>query len=88
MVHSFGLIATDGWNPYATLTQDSSGHFYGTCEYGREYSYGVVFKITPTGNESVLYQLGGDTDLAGLHASVIFGSKGNLYSTTMAGFLS
>ena len=38
---------SDGAGPYAGLSQDAAGNFYGTTWSGGAYGYGVVFKIAP-----------------------------------------
>jgi uncharacterized repeat protein (TIGR03803 family) len=57
----------DGYAFPATLIRDSAGNLYGTAVYGGNYSNcpsgcGTVFKIDPSGIESVLYSFSGPTD--------------------------
>jgi uncharacterized repeat protein (TIGR03803 family) len=85
LVHSFGTIATDGVNPYSALIEGNDGNFYGTTEYGGEYTYGTVFKITPEGAETVLHEFGAGNDGAAVYAGLALGSDGNLYGTTLGG---
>ena len=86
----------DGANPYATLIMDSEGNFYGTtfhggvvqanCSYG--CGYGTVFKLTPQGQETVLYSFCSQTncaDGAEPEAGLIMDKEGNLYGTTTYG---
>lgn len=48
--------------------------------------YGVVFKITPDGTESVLYSFdGGTTDGANPVGGLIQASNGSFYGMTQAG---
>jgi uncharacterized repeat protein (TIGR03803 family) len=77
--------AGDGGKPEAGLWMDSAGDLYGTTEYGGLFNFGTVFKLDPTGAETVLHSFaGGGTDgeypVAGL---VPHG--GNLYGTTYFG---
>ncbi len=90
VLHSFCARANcaDGESPVAGLIMDSSGNLYGTTPYGGGYGYGAVFRVAPTGRETVLYSFceqancaDGDTPVAGL----IMDSSGNLYGTTEAG---
>jgi uncharacterized repeat protein (TIGR03803 family) len=88
---------TDGQNANG-LIQGSDGNFYGTTaggglEYGEctfgNYGCGTVFKITPTGVETVLHYFTdnsiGIADGAYPTAGLIEGSDGNLYGTTQTG---
>jgi uncharacterized repeat protein (TIGR03803 family) len=80
---------TDGWYPYADLI-DVKGTLYGTtgngggsgCEFGS--GCGAVFKISSSGQESVLYSFQGGNDGAHPFAGLTE-LNGNLYGTTDQG---
>jgi uncharacterized repeat protein (TIGR03803 family) len=75
---------SDGDHPDAGLIQGSDGNFYGTTKLGGANSAGTVFKITAAGAETVLHSFGSGSDGATPIASLIQGSDGNFYGTTIA----
>jgi uncharacterized repeat protein (TIGR03803 family) len=75
----------DGSDSFAGLTRGSDGNFYGTASAGGEFGHGDVFRITPAGDFTVLYNFGNTPDGATPQAGVSFGSDGNLYGTTQLG---
>src|ERR1039457_1531364 len=80
----------NGGNPYgAGVVRDSAGNLYGTTTFGPgTYGPGVVFKVDPSGQETVLYtfcSLAGCPDGLYPGAGVILDSAGNLYGTTEDG---
>jgi len=75
----------DGEYPYAGLVRDTSGNLYGTTSEGGHSNVGTVFKVTPTGHETVLYSFAGGKDGANPFAGLVRDTKGNLYGTTEAG---
>ena len=81
VLFSFSAIS-DGTYPVSSLVLDSAGNLYGTAKSGgAEPDGGVVFKLDPTGHETVLHMFkpsGGCLPKAGL----VFDSDGNLYGTT------
>jgi uncharacterized repeat protein (TIGR03803 family) len=86
VLYSFAGGITDGSQPLAALIQASDGNFYGTTNQGGASGNGTVFKITPSGVESVLYSFaGGTTDGSQPQAALIQASDGNLYGTTNQG---
>ena len=84
----------DGGYPGGGVIRDSAGNLYGTTENGGDLSCtaffspgcGVVFKVDPSGQETVLYSFTGGAD-GGFPfvAGVIRDPAGNLYGTTFAG---
>lgn len=76
---------TDGDSPQAGLVADASGNLYGTTPYGGAFDSGTVFKIDPSGNETILYNFTGGLDGANPYAAVILDAVGNLYGTTSFG---
>jgi len=78
--------AADGWSPLGALVEDSLGNLYGTTLHGGAVGPGVVFKLEPNGNETVLHSFsGGSTDGAIPAAAVILDESGNIYGTTSSG---
>jgi uncharacterized repeat protein (TIGR03803 family) len=66
------------------MAQGRDGNLYGTVPTGGVNNVGVVFKITPSGSQSILYQFDtthGSTPNAGL----TLGNDGNFYGTTQLG---
>ena len=92
---SFNVIYTftggsDPAQPYAGLSMDSAGNFYGTTLAGGTGN-GTVFKLSPSGSGWTLTTLHeftgvtGGNDGAGPRARVVIGPDGNLYGTTFEG---
>jgi uncharacterized repeat protein (TIGR03803 family) len=77
---------TDGSNPSSVLVQGGDGNFYGTTEYGGENGgAGTVFKMTPTGQLTVLYAFSGGSDGSIPNAGLVQGVDGSFYGTTYEG---
>ena len=78
-----------GVNPYAGLVRDSQGNLYGTTNWGGACEIssgcGVVFKVDPSGNETVLHAFSYTESGAGVNSSLVRDSAGNLYGTTFYG---
>jgi uncharacterized repeat protein (TIGR03803 family) len=73
---------TDGAYPYAGLILDSAGNLYGTTYTGGTAHKGVVYRVDPAGQETVLYSFQGGADGAYPRAGVVMDATGNLYGTT------
>jgi uncharacterized protein (TIGR03437 family) len=78
----------DGRAPEAGLIQGADGNFYGTTSLGgaNDLDGGTVFKITPGGDLTTLYNfcsLRGCADGQLPWAALMQGSDGNFYGTTM-----
>ncbi|HEY6447385.1 MAG TPA: choice-of-anchor tandem repeat GloVer-containing protein [Acidobacteriaceae bacterium] len=81
----------DGAHPAAGLVMDSDGNFYGTTAAGGNVfegtPLGTVFRVTATGEETVLYRFNGINDGDGQdpRSTLIWGENGGLYGTTVEG---
>jgi uncharacterized repeat protein (TIGR03803 family) len=75
----YSFPASNG-NSAASLVADGKGSFYGTTTY----NFGTVFKVTATGQVTILHSFQGPGGL-GPSAGVVIDSKGNLYGTTRYG---
>jgi uncharacterized repeat protein (TIGR03803 family) len=85
VLYSFTGGADGGFPLFVALARDSAGNLYGTTEVGGASGNGVVFKLDPSGNETVLYSFTGGDDGAIPFAGVVLGPNGNLYGTTPYG---
>jgi uncharacterized repeat protein (TIGR03803 family) len=75
----------DGQFPYARLLY-YNGELYGTTYQGGIYpGWGVVFKVSPSGKERVLYKFKASNDGAHPYYAGLIEIKGYLYGTTYQG---
>jgi uncharacterized repeat protein (TIGR03803 family) len=74
----------DGTYPTASLIQNQSGNFYGTTWAGGRFDYGTVFKLEPSGKETVLHSFDGADGMNPM-GGVVLDASGNLYGTTTNG---
>lgn len=88
LLHEF-TGSSDGAQPWATLIIDTKGNLYGTAGSGGggicDSGCGVVFKLSPAGKETVLYEFKGGNDGVGPTSSLVKDRDGNLYGTTREG---
>jgi uncharacterized repeat protein (TIGR03803 family) len=86
----FDFDSADGWSVQAPLIEGTDGNFYGTTFWGGSVTNnclsgcGTVFKITPEGTLTTLYNFGW-TDGASPSAGLIQAADGNFYGTTTSG---
>jgi len=83
---------SDGANPFAGVTLDQAGNFYGTTSTGGQKGFGNVYRMAHSGAGWTFYSLysfQGLTELsqdgASPYARVIIGPDGALYGTTHSG---
>ncbi len=90
VLHSFGEPGSQGNRPHGRLLEASDGNFYGATigggtsdcgQYGEDC--GTIFKLTPAGQHSVIYEFGVDPANGVVpNGSLTEGSDGSLYGTT------
>ena len=82
----------DGKFPAGRLLLDSAGNLYGTASDGgivncgrfASHGCGAVFKVDPSGSQTVLYSFTGNGDGGQPHAGLIRDSSGSSYGTTFS----
>lgn len=78
----------DGSAPWAGVTLDQAGNFYGTTSAGGAYGYGTVYELSPAGSgwtKRTLYSFQHQQDGGNPYAGLIFDQSGNLYGATQYG---
>lgn len=84
VLHNFTNLP-DGARPVGRLLLDPAGNLYGTTPYGGTIGDGSVFKVDPSGNESIFYSFAGPPDGGDPISGLILDAAGNLYGTTFFG---
>jgi uncharacterized repeat protein (TIGR03803 family) len=78
----------DGGNPYGGLVRDAAGNLYGTTFYGGTANMGVVFKVSKSGKQTVLYTFPGKPDAAYPGSDLLLDKAGNIYGASYYGGVS
>jgi uncharacterized repeat protein (TIGR03803 family) len=77
---------THGAHPFAGgLTQGYDGNFYGMASQGGASGAGLLFKITPGGNLTVVYDLADSGCCSDPVGGLVQATDGNFYGTTVFG---
>ncbi len=84
VLHNFSPTNGDGVAPGGELVMDHAGNLYGATNSGGALYVGTIFKLDPSGTETILHSFSGDDgNLPEL--GLVADSNGNLYGTTQYG---
>jgi uncharacterized repeat protein (TIGR03803 family) len=81
---SLGQSSASGFYPMSSLVQGPDGNLYGTMSEAPA-AYGTVFKMTPKGQITPLYNFTNGGDGGEPEAGLVLGVDGNLYGSTSQG---
>jgi uncharacterized repeat protein (TIGR03803 family) len=81
ILYNFGATKASGTVPIAGLVMDSKGNLYGTNAGGGKYGQGTIFKLTPTGTETALYNFGATANDGINPSTLLMDKSGNFYGT-------
>ena len=91
---AFGA-GSDGNGPWTGVTQGTDGNFYGTtvsggtiqtCGAGYDFGCGTIFRVTPAGEETVLWDFGfGGNGAQVFPLSLVQSSDGSFFGVTSTG---
>jgi uncharacterized repeat protein (TIGR03803 family) len=76
---------SDGSSPNGDLIRDTAGNFYGTTQFGGSSNRGLIFKLDPTGKQTILYTFTGASDGGIPIGRLLPDSAGNFYGITALG---
>jgi uncharacterized repeat protein (TIGR03803 family) len=79
VLHSFTDNFSDGASPFGSVIMDAAGNLYGTTYVGGGHGYGTVFKLEPSGTETVLHSFTDGADGSLPSGNLIMDADGNLY---------
>jgi uncharacterized repeat protein (TIGR03803 family) len=86
LLHSFGKAASDGRYPSAGLVFGLDGDLYGTTQEGGASGFGTIFKLTTSGDESVVHSFAGNpSDGQYPVQGLVVDAQGNFYGATELG---
>lgn len=91
VLYSFGNGSDDPTLPDTELVQGSDGNFYGTTRgngpphRGSVMGYGTIFKVTPSGDATVLHRFPSSEGYWPIESALVQASDGNFYGTTQDG---
>ena len=83
-VYSFCALTScaDGSYPWGGVTLGFDGNFYGTTQGGGTHGAGTVFKVTPTGTLTTLWNFANGTDDSAPTYTTVQGQDGNMYGVS------
>jgi uncharacterized repeat protein (TIGR03803 family) len=84
-IHDFNTSTLVSPEYAGLLAQGRDGSLYGTTPSGGTLGFGGVFKITPTGTYSVIYNFDGTAHGKTPRSGLTLGTDGNFYGTTWQG---
>jgi uncharacterized repeat protein (TIGR03803 family) len=76
VLYSFKGGSSDGMNPEAGLVIDQAGNLYGTTVQGPKGAFGIAFKLSAAGQETIAHRFKGSPDGASPYAGMTLGSYG------------
>ena len=79
VLHNFNAAARDGALPFANVVRDSAGNLYGTTTSGGTTGGGTVFKLSPSGVETILHNFTGEINGNEPFNAVTLDGKGHIY---------
>ena len=83
VLHSF--ISSDGVTPQGGVVRGFDGNLYGTTYSGGSGDGGTIFKVTPAGTFSILYNFNATSGGYNPYSGLVQATDGNLYGTTFRG---
>lgn len=86
VLHDFAGAVADGAHPDSTLVEGPGGVLYGTTSGGGAADHGVVFRLGPDGQFSLLHHFGtGDGLLTAAVGDLLLARDGQLYGVAASG---
>jgi uncharacterized repeat protein (TIGR03803 family) len=76
---------SNGYNPLGNVIQATDGNFYGMVQSGGKYGKGVIYRCTPGGKETIIFNFNDTTTGGEPQGSLFQANDGNMYGMTLNG---
>lgn len=87
VIHQFPYNSTtDGHGPVGPIAVDAQGNFYGATSAGGTVNSGTIYKIDPSGNETIIYNFSPANVSGGDPQGVVWGPDGDLYGVAACSY--
>ena len=78
---------TDGAYPHGGVTLGFDGNYYGTTQAGGSHAAGTVFKVTPAGTLTTLWNFANGTDQSVPVYTTLYGQDGSMYGVSVGQYV-
>lgn len=86
ILHSFAGLSADGSDPSGPVARDAAGNLYGvTLSGGSSADRGVVYKLDPSGTETMLHSFQLGADGGNPSGRLYVNSQGVVFGTAFSG---
>lgn len=85
VLHAFGDPPSDVSLPSGPIARDAAGNLYGAAGSGGPYDFGAIYKVDPSGNETLFYSFRNGADGGEPDGRLYVTGTGTVYGTATIG---
>lgn len=85
ILHAFSGANGDGAEPFAAVVMDAAGNLFGTASQGGDQNLGILYKLDPNGNQTILHTFTGQNGDGANPGNLAIDAAGDLFGVTTSG---